>query len=163
MEGAAPEISGYETLTDDTGVLTVDVPIEWDDIDTDARHDVGRRHRVRRGSWPRRRSPSTTPTYTTPGLVFTGLCHPSSLDETLAEFAPAEGECTDAGIEDYDDGVYTGRFQTFTDCDGTGTVYVTVAAVPADNSFTAIVVMQLVSDADLEVLDQVFATFTVTP
>ena len=39
----------------------------------------------------------------------------------------------------------------------------TVAAVPPDNSFTAIVVMQLVSDADLAVLDQVFATFLVTP
>jgi hypothetical protein len=50
----------------------------------------------------------------------------------------------------------------FTDCGGTTTVYVTVAAVPPDNSYTAIVVMQLVSDADLAVLDQVFATFFVT-
>jgi hypothetical protein len=40
-------------------------------------------------------------------------------------------------------------------------VFVTVAAVPPDNSFTAVVVMQLVSDVDLAVLDQVFATFTV--
>ena len=30
----SPEISGYQSLTDDTGVLTVDVPIEWADIDT---------------------------------------------------------------------------------------------------------------------------------
>ena len=60
------------------------------------------------------------------------------------------------------DRVYTGRYQTFTDCSDTSTVYVTVAAVPADNSFTAVVVMQIVSDADLAVLDQVFATFTVT-
>ena len=80
----------------------------------------------------------------------------------LADLAPAEGECTDEGIQDYDDGIYTGLFQMFTDCDGTTAGYVTVAAVPADNSFTAVVAMQLVSDADLEVLDQVLATFTVT-
>ena len=39
----SPEISGYQTLTDDTGVLTVDVPIEWADIDTRAVH-ARRRH-----------------------------------------------------------------------------------------------------------------------
>ena len=30
----SPTISGYQSLTDDTGVLTVDVPIEWADVDT---------------------------------------------------------------------------------------------------------------------------------
>jgi hypothetical protein len=158
---AAPEISGYQTLTDDTDVLTVDVPIEWDDIDTEPEtFDDGSV-----SPWIVA-SPSIAEydsTYTTPGLTFTVLGPVPSLDETLAEFAPADGECTDAGISDYSDDLYTGRYQEFTDCDGTSTVYVTVAAVPADNSFTAIVVMQLVSDADLEVLDQVFATFTVTP
>ena len=96
-------------------------------------------------------------------MFFTSFGPQESLDETLAEYAPAEGECTDAGIEDYSDAVYTGRYQTFTDCGDTDTVYVTVAAVPADNSFTAVVVMQLVSDADLAVLDKVFESFTVTP
>lgn len=101
--------------------------------------------------------------YLTPGLFFTAVGPQASLDETLAAFAPGEGECTDAGIQDYSDAAYTGRYQTFTDCGGTTTVYVTVAAVPPDNTYTAIVVMQLVSDADLAVLDQVFATFLVTP
>ena len=95
-------------------------------------------------------------------MFFTAVGPQPSLDETLAVFAPAPGECTDAGIQDYSDAAYTGRYQTFTDCGGTPTVYVTVAAVPPDNTFTAIVVMQLVSDADLAVLDQVFATFFVS-
>jgi serine protease Do len=101
--------------------------------------------------------------YSTPGLVFLALPPQSSLDETLAAFAPVEGECTDAGIEDYDDGVYTGRFQTFTDCGGTSTVYITVAAVPSDESFTAVVAIAAVTDADLEALDQVLATFNALP
>ena len=85
-----------------------------------------------------------------------------SLDETLAAFAPPEGACTAGSIEDYSDGVYTGRFQSFTDCGGTSSMVVTVAAVPDDNSFTAVVAMQVVSDTDLDVLDQVIASFSVT-
>ena len=30
----AETYSGYQTLVDDTGMLTIDVPIEWADIDT---------------------------------------------------------------------------------------------------------------------------------
>jgi serine protease Do len=154
----APEISGYQTLTDDTGVLTVDAPIEWADVQTAPfMLDDGTQAPLIVAS------PSIAEfdaNYLTPGLLFTAVGPVPSLDETLALFAP--GECTDAGIQDYSDAAYTGRYQTFTDCAGTSTVYVTVAAVPPDNSFTAIVVMQLVSDADLAVLDQVFATFIVT-
>jgi hypothetical protein len=155
----APEITGYQTITDDTGVLTVDAPIEWGDVDTTPfTHDDGSESPMIMAS------PSIedfSVSYLTPGLFFTAVAPQESLEELLAEFAPAAGECTDAGIEDYDDSVYTGRYQTFTDCSETSTVYVTVAAIPPDNSFTAVVVMQLVSEADLAVLDQVFATFTV--
>jgi serine protease Do len=156
----SPEISGYQSLTDDTGVLTVDAPIEWADIDTAPfTLDDGTQAPLIMAS------PSIAEfnaNYLTPGLFFTAVGPQPSLDETLAAFAPAPGECTDAGIQDYSDAAYTGRYQTFVECGGTGTVYVTVAAVPPDNTFTAIVVMQLVSEADLAVLDQVFATFIVT-
>jgi hypothetical protein len=156
----APEITGYQMLTDDTGVLTVDAPVEWDDIDTAPfTLDDGSESPMIMAS------PSLeefNASYLTPGLFFTVFAPQESLDETLADFAPGAGECTDAGIEDYDDSVYTGRYQTFTDCSDSSTVYVTVAAGPPDNSFTVVVVMQLVSDADLAVLDQVFATFNVT-
>ncbi len=141
-------------------MLTVDAPIEWDDVDTAPYTlDDGTESPMIMAS------PSLQEfddSYLTPGLFFTAFAPQESLDDTLAEFAPGPGECTDAGIEDYDDSVYTGRYQTFTDCSDSGTVYVTVAAVPADNSFTAVVVMQLVSEADLAVLDKVFETFTVT-
>jgi hypothetical protein len=93
-------------------------------------------------------------------LFFFSTGPQDSLDDLLAQFA--QSSCTDAGIQDYSDAAYTGRYQTFTDCAGTSTVYVTVAAVPPDNSYTAVVLAQLVSDADLAALDQVFATFFVT-
>jgi hypothetical protein len=163
----------YEVIHDDTSTLNVEVPVEWGDIDTapltrDAATEGG-------FEWilgdndeaPRiQASPSIadySTDYSTPGLVFLALPFQSSLDDTLEVFAPLEGECTDAGIVDYDDGVYTGRYQTFTDCGGTSTVYITVAAVPSDDSFTAVVAIAAVSDADLVALDQILATFNVLP
>jgi hypothetical protein len=166
-----PEIT-YETIHDDTGTLTIDAPSEWVDTNTapltlaDATEagfefilgDSEEAPRIQA-------SPSIadfSTGYSTPGLVFLALPPQSSLDDTLAVFAPEDGECTDTGIQDFDDGVYTGRFQTFTECGGTSTVYITAAAVPSDGSFTAVVAVAAVSDADLVALDQVLASFDVT-
>ena len=154
-----PEITGYQSLTDDTGVLTVDVPVEWTDINTAPLT-------LEDGTSVPRIEASTSiadfeATFDVPGLFFSSTGPQDDLDAFLAQFA--QSSCTDAGIQDYSDAAYTGRYQTFTDCAGTSTVYVTVAAVPPDNSYTAIVLAQLVSDADLAALDQMFATFLVTP
>jgi CHAT domain len=166
-----PEVT-YQTIVDDTGTLTVDAPSEWADINktpltideaTEAGYEfvLGDNDEA-----PRiQASPSIadyTTSYSTPGLVFLALPPQSSLEETLAAFAPVEGECTDAGIKAYDDGAYSGSYQTFKNCGGTSTVYVIVAAVPSDGSFTAVVAIAAVSDADLVALDQVLATFDVT-
>ena len=154
-----PAISGYTNIVDDTGALSVDVPVEWADVQTAPyTFDDGTTAPLIVAS---PNIADFNATYNTPGLFFTSVAPQANLDETLAGFAPAPGECTDGGIQDYSDPLYTGRYQIWQDCAGTSTVYVTVAAVPADNAFTAILVMQLVSDADLDALDQAFATFTV--
>jgi hypothetical protein len=162
----------YQTITDETGALTVDVPTDWTETDTapltvDKAAANGYAFALgdlAEAPWIKA-SPSIADLdsgYETPGIIFTALPPQSSLDETLAAFAPPSGACTADPIEDYSDGVYTGRFQSFTDCGGTGSMVVTVAAVPDDNSFTAVVAMQIVSDTDLDVLDQVIASFSVT-
>ncbi len=177
LGGQAPDATAvataidYQTISDDTGVLTVDVPTEWTDKDTapltlaDATTSGYPWILADRTEAPYIQASASiadyNTNYSTPGLVFMALPPQSSLDVTLAVFAPPAGDCTDAGIEDYSDGVYTGRFQTFTDCGGTSAMYITVAAVPSDNSFTAVVEMQVASDTDLAVLDQVIATFNV--
>ena len=162
----------YQTITDDTGVLTVDVPTEWTETDTepltlDKATEAGYAFALGDQTEAPWIEASTSIAdldsgYETPGLIFTALPPQSSLDDTLTAFAPPSGACTTGPIEDYGDGVYTGRFQTFTDCGGTSSMVVTVAAVPDDNSFTAVVAMQIVSDTDLDVLDQVIASFSVT-
>ena len=67
--------------------------------------------------------------------------------------------CVDGGREPYDDGLYVGLWDVWESCGGTDSSIVNVAAQPADGSFVMLVQMQVVTDADLDALDQALATF----
>ena len=86
----APEISGYETITDDTGVLSVEVPIEWADRDTAPfTLDDGTEAATHHGVAVDRRL--RAPAISTPGLVFMALPPQASLDDTLGRLGPGRG------------------------------------------------------------------------
>ncbi len=151
--------SGYTTLVDDTGTLTVNIPNEWSDTYTapvtaedgstlpyiEASTDIA----TFEGS------------YSAPGIIFTVLEPQSDLDAMLEGFAPAPGDCTtDNGSNDYDDGLYAGRYRYWAGCGGDAG-FVVLAAVPTDGAFTAVIAVQLLSDADWEALDQAFNSFFV--
>jgi serine protease Do len=154
-DGAAP-VYEYESVTDDTGSIQVSVPTQWG----------------ARTTAPITLEDGTQAAYiaaatdldgflngwTSPGLVFAKLPASADLDSSLAEFGFA-GSCTDGGIVDYSDPVFTGKYQKWLDCGGTTNDVVTLVAVPADGSYLAVIQAQIVTDADLEALDQAFNTF----
>jgi serine protease Do len=155
---STPEYSDYVEVTDDTGQIIVEVPSSWADVDT-APFDVGDGVPVPYIA----ASPSLDgyrTTYTTPGLEFALFDPVDDLDEALATFSFA-GDCTDGGIDDYADPIFTGRFQLWTDCLGTDTVVIVLTAVPADGAYTAVITVQATSEADLEALDHIFNTFNI--
>ena len=45
------------------------------------------------------------------------------------------------------------------DCGGTANDIVTLVALPSDNSYTAVIIVQILTDADVDALDRAFATF----
>jgi serine protease Do len=154
---SAVVVTGYETLSDDTGSLVVDVPTEWSDRLTSPEPlDDG-------SSLPTiQASPDLAAFlegYSVPGLVFTRLPE-AGVDEVLEAFA--QPDCVDGGIDVYEDVAYTGKFQVWTGCGGTDTAIIVVAAISQDWSQTAILLLQATSDADFDVLDRAFASFVVT-
>ena len=96
--------------------------------------------------------------YTAPGLLFAQLPATSDVDASLAQYGFAD-DCTDGGVIDYSDPVFTGKYQLWQDCAGTTTDVVTLVALPADGGYTAVIQAQIVTDADLDALDQAFNTF----
>lgn len=146
--------AAYETITDDSGAIEVEVPTAWTDIDGSAREfgpTVVASTNIDGllGGWE------------DPGVLFTASTQVdgSNPDPVLDELLQAE--CTSQGRQDYDDGLYRGKYELTTNCAGTDTGYLVLVAAPDDNAFATIVAMQLVSDADLEALDRVLESFRV--
>ncbi len=156
-DGAAYE--DYMTVEDDTGTISVTVPTAWADVDGSST-DLG----------DGAASPSVVASpniaeyhnsWTTPGLDF--LASPTltqfSTSEMLDMVAPPD--CTSQGRDAYDDGFFVGEFELFTDCGGTATQYIVVASTSADGAYGVLVAVQVVTDADLEALDNVLASFNI--
>jgi serine protease Do len=151
----------YVSVTDDTGVLTVEVPAEWADVDTTpGADDEG-------GSIPYIAASTDLDgfmnTWATPGMQFGALpASFGSVEDVLATFAPGE-DCTDQGVVDYDDGAFAGSYQLWEDCGGSGAAYVVLATTPSTGDpFVFVTIVQAVTEADLEALDHIFGTFNVT-
>ncbi|MBA3606554.1 MAG: trypsin-like peptidase domain-containing protein [Acidimicrobiia bacterium] len=146
----------YESVVDDLGRITVDVPTAWSDRDTTpiVQDDGTQLPYIAAAT----SVDGFINTFDVPGLVFAALAPGADVDASLAEYS-FEGQCTDGGITDYSDAVFTGKYQLWLDCDGGTTDVVTLVALPADGSYTAIILAQIVTDADLDALDRAFATF----
>ncbi len=145
----------YESVTDDLGRIYVDVPTAWAQRDTAPASIDGVEVPYIAASTDLN---GFINGYTAPGLLFAQLPATSDIDASLAQYGFA-GDCTDGGVVDYSDPVFTGKYQLWLDCAGTTTDVVTLVALPADASYTAIIQAQIVTDADLLALDQAFNTF----
>ncbi len=152
------EYTEYTTVTDDSGTLTVSVPTAWASVD-------GAPVDIDGASSPSIVASTDIAAYDSawdvPGVEFvassalTGFTADELLD------LGAITECTFDSREDYDDGAFVGRFDTYSNCGGTGATSIVVAAFPEDGSYAVLVVVQVVTDADLVALDEIIRTFNV--
>ena len=148
----------YVIVNDDSGLLSVEVPAAWVDVDGSpglfgpdiiASTDVQQ--------WIQ--------TYNVSGLEFqaTGIETDQSTDEILSAVSQGQaGQCTSLGRQPYADPVYTGVSEVFEDCAGTETDFAWVAFEPADQSYHGVIGVQITQQADVEALERALATFIVT-
>ena len=98
-------------------------------------------------------------TLSTPGVTFNAT---DQLDYTVDELLDAfdfSGDCIPNERTEYSDAVYAGKYDVWTNCGGTDTLLVVLVAEPADQSYLALITVQVVTDADLDALDTIFNTF----
>jgi serine protease Do len=152
--------SGYQTVSDDTGVISVEVPNEWTEIDgspfdhegnTIADVTVSTDIEAFQGTW------------TTPGArisASTDLARTENETSLLDLLSTGFGEeCEHAGRFPYEDPLYTGQYDVFTNCGGQGVTYVIVGAVNASRSAVIGVQVQAVESRDLDALDRILSSF----
>ena len=142
----------------------VEIPIEWADVDGTAwmvdGDSVGPSISAagNRGAF--------FGTWTEPGVFFAAsqILTQRFDENALLDFAQTQfnfSSCNYLGRFPYDDPAYTGFFDQFEGCGGEEVVYISLAAVPQDRSFIISVQIQLVTEADVEALDRILASFFV--
>ncbi|RPI22664.1 MAG: serine protease, partial [Actinobacteria bacterium] len=157
--GGGATYTEYQSIVDDTGKIIIEVPAEWSDIDpAPAYDDAGNEIPYILAATDRQ---AWSETFEVPGVLFVKLGPTDDIPAMLLEYGDFSGQCTDLGLVDYTDPIFTGQYQVWDACAGTPTAIVVLAAVPADNSYTALMLVQLVTEADLEALDRIFQTFNV--
>jgi serine protease Do len=146
----------YVSIYDDTDTIIVDVPVEWNDIETAPIEVDGQTVPYVGASTD---LDGFINGFDTPGMQFV-LFGPTNPEDMLARWEQSGG-CVDGGIYEYSDPVFTGLYQIWEDCGDNGTITVVLAAVPDDGAYTALMIVGIVTDADFDALDTLFATFNV--
>lgn len=152
---APSTVAGAVPVVDDTGRITVAVPPTWTEVAT---------------AHPDRPVPyitaspnqavfqaSDTSTFTTPGVIYQAIDYTA---DTAGEVSGAVDAtlCTPGEVLPYDDGVFTGHIAEYTACGGTEARMYFLAASPADASFTAVLLIQVVEPGNAE-LNTILGSF----
>ena len=154
----------FVSVTDDSGVLVVQVPADWTDLDgtpwfTDEPFAPSITVAADLGGFLN--------TWAEPGLFF-------GVSEELATLTGVEGvldeirniigldvACDFVGRFPYSDSFYSGQFDQFEGCGGEDVIYISLAALPEDGRFIISVQVQLHAQQDASVLDSVLDSFIV--
>ena len=155
----------FTTIQDDTRSLEVTIPSAWSQIDgTDWIDDEGIYHY---SIWAAPDITAFNDTWNTPGLKYEvtpdALRYGGYLNY-LDDLSAGLGDvCIYEGMEDYDDGVFSGAFRLYTDCGGTTSAYLVLSAIPNDDptGFIVRVEIQMVGEQDWDAADQVLDSFNV--
>lgn len=155
---AGAAYTDFVAVTDDSGRLSVEVPVQWSDTDTTAivADDGTQIPRVEAAP----DLDGFREGFDTPGVQFAAApAAEFGVDDVLSLFAQSEA-CTDGGTFDYEDVKFAGRYQIWSDCAGTDTLFVVLGTTSStDPSTTFATIVQVVTEADLDALDHIMNTF----
>jgi serine protease Do len=165
--GGAGGYSGYVTVTDDFGAIQIDIPAEWTEVDGSAW--PGEDGEVIGASiYAAANLDSFINSWSEPGVIFNVSDDLARLGGyvQLLDFQRERWiqQCELDNRYDYEDALYRGKFDVFENCGGPGgATYLSLTAVPIEDptAFLILVEVQILSDADLDALEQILNTFVV--
>ncbi len=149
-------------IYDDSQAVYVEVPVEWAQVD--GSNWIGDDGSIYGSSIIASTDiEGFSNTFTTPGMqILAGTVFGDSTMGELADIMDFSAlDCTYDGRFDYADGFYNGVYDQYSNCDGQGSVIIVLAAEPAEQDYSVIVLVQVVTDADLDALDHILDTFIV--
>ncbi len=162
--GSTSGYSGYTTVKDDSGIVSIEAPNEWSDTSGGSWTPTFDKSAKGVGITVSADIAKYQDTWTEPG-VFIGVSRqvPKSFTvDKLLDTVSFKDSCTYEDRSDYQDQALTGKYDYYSKCDGgKGGDFIVLAAMPADESYMVFVEVLVMSDADLEAADHIVQSFTV--
>lgn len=149
----------YVPVKDDSDTIVMEVPVEWNDVDGSAWMSGNAAIGVALLASPNL-DEFFSSSYRTPGVFF-GVVSGAEFDAADLLDANPQDDCKYEGRSDYQDQLYTGLYDLYTDCGDAGSVVFIVAFAPEDQTFLGLLLVRAVSEADLKAADHVLDTFRV--
>ena len=157
--------SGYTTVTDEYGAIQTDIPNEWVGVDgsnwVEDGDVIGSTITAAADleNWNNTWNESGVRFRVSDDLAKLGG-YVNLLDVVREMYSPY---CKLEERSDYSDALYRGKYDLYTNCEGSGNAFITLSAVPKDNShdFLILVEMNITKEADYDALEQILATFQV--
>ncbi len=155
------DYDAYQTIADNSGQLQVEVPGAWGDIQGDGWTIDGQS--IGLGVMAAPSIDGFLNSWDTPGMFFGATSDAGILADpgSLLSSYDLSGSCGYDGRFDYSDSVYTGAYDVYSNCGGTGTYYVVLVALPESGAYVTMVQAQIVSSADEAALDRILNSFIV--
>jgi serine protease Do len=159
---AEDDYPAYQTVTDESGTLSMEVPEAWSDF--------------RGGSWGRNGETVGVGMNASPdvkkwleGFAVSGVFIGASkslvslgVEKLLDEESGFQKEqCTYSGRRDFDDGVHVGKFDVFEKCGGGDASAIVLVATPQDESYILAINVTVLNDRDIKAADRVVSSFKV--
>lgn len=157
---ALPAGEAYETyvlVEDDTEQVEAEVPTDWDDLDT---RPAERNGREVPGIWASTDLDALVEGYTVPGVQL-DLRTARSTDRLLGLLADdnaTTANCAGPETFDYDDGLYVGAAELWTDCGAAGAALLHLATLRGGDQYVTAEV-QMVTDPDVDAAVRILETF----
>jgi len=155
----------YVLVQDDYGAIQVSVPAAWSEIDGSAWVDSG--DIIGASITAAASLDNFNAYYSEPGVFFGATDDIAELGgyiqllDVYRDWA-REDDCTFEYREDYEDPAFEGAFDVFSNClDSEGVLVILSAKPHSSTSPLVLVLVQIMSDADLDALDEILNTFDV--
>lgn len=165
VEDTGTTYTSYVTVTDDYGAIEVNVPAEWADVNgANWEYDgevIGSAVTAAASldNWNNSWNESG---------VFFGVSDDLATLGGYVNLLDVEREyyrqyCKIESREDYQDNLYRGKYDVYTNCENSGNVWVVLSAVPIDDpqSYLMLVETNITKEADWDALSQIVASFQV--
>lgn len=155
-----PGIPGeYVTITDDSGQIELRVPVGWVDVETSGWVEQG--ELIGPGLNAAPDVDAWRAEWGIPGVFIGASRAIAETPESLLDNKRWDGFCLYEGRDDYDDGLYVGRYDLYYDCGDELSVFLVIAAELPGDDFLIVVEIVIVTEDDLLAADEIIRSFLV--